>query len=61
MEYLLPVIPDESGEARGNAAKGVSGVRTEEMEAAIVDYLGRWKVSQDNFIDHIERKVVYGQ
>ncbi len=61
MEYLLPVIPDESGEARGNAAKGVSGVRTDEMEAAIVDYLGRWKVSQDEFIDHIERKVVYGQ
>lgn len=60
MEYLLPVIPDENGEARGNAAKGVSGVRTDEMESAIVDYIGRWKITQDEFIDHIERKVVYG-
>lgn len=61
MEYLLPVIPDESGEARGNAGKGVSGVRTDEMESAIVDYMGRWKVSADEFIDHIERKVVLGR
>lgn len=60
MEYLLPVIPDENGEARGNAAKGVSGKWTDEMKSAIDNYIKRWDISKDQFLDHIEKKVLYG-
>lgn len=60
MEYLLPVIKDESGEARGNAAYGVNGIRTDEMEKAIFDYMSTRSVSSDEFIDRIEQEVSLG-
>ena len=60
MEYLLPIIKDKSGEARGNAAKGVNGIRTEEMEHAIFDYIQTRAVTTNDFIDRIEREVTLG-
>lgn len=60
MEYLLPVIKDESGEARGNAAYGVNGIRTDEMEKAIFDYMSTRSISSDEFIDRIEQEVSLG-
>ena len=60
MEYTLPILPDENGEVRGDTAKGVSGVRTPEMESAIEDYIHRWRISREDFIDHICTKVIYG-
>lgn len=60
MEYLLPVIKDESGEARGNAAYGVNGIRTDEMEKAILNYMQTRSVSSDDFISRIEREVCLG-
>lgn len=60
MEYTLPVRPDETGQTLGNASRGVSGQRTEEMEEAIFDYMTRFHVSESEFIDHIEQKVKYG-
>lgn len=60
MEYLLPVIKDESGEARGNAAYGVNGIRTDEMEKAMLDYMSTRSVSSDEFIDRIEQEVSLG-
>lgn len=60
MEYILPVRPDETGQTLGNASRGVSGQRTEEMEEAIFDYMTRFHVSESEFIDHIEQKVKYG-
>ena len=60
MEYLLPIIKDESGEARGNAAYGVNGIRTDEMEKAIFDYMSTRSISSDEFIDRIEQEVSLG-
>ena len=61
-EYLLPVYKDENGDKpRGDAALGVNGVESDEYFAAIADYKQRYNVSSDiEFIEHIERKVVYG-
>lgn len=61
-EYLLPIYKDENGEKpRGDAALGVNGVESDEYFAAIADYKKRHNISSDEeFIDHIERKVIYG-
>lgn len=62
MEYLLPTFKDENGEKpRGDAAKGVNGITTDEYEAAINDYKQKYNLTSDtDFITHIEQKVVYG-
>ena len=60
MEYLLPVIKDESGEARGNAAYGVNGIRTDEMEKSIFDYMSTRSISSNEFINRIEQEVSLG-
>ena len=60
-EYLLPVLKDESGEKpRGDAAKGVNGVRTPEMESAIEDYIKSRHILKEDFIDTIDREVDIG-
>ena len=43
----------------GDAALGVNGIWSEDTEKAISDYINRYHISKDEFIDHIESKVVY--
>lgn len=58
MEYKLPVYKDENGEKpRGDAAKGVNGVESPEMKAAIEDYIKSRHISSEDFIDYIEKEV----
>lgn len=62
-EYLLPIYKDENGDKpRGDAALGVNGVESDEYFAAIQDYKTRYNIHDDaQFIEHIERKVIYGE
>lgn len=61
MEYRLPIFKNEDGsKPRGDAALGVNGQKSEEYEVAIAHYLGRYHITEDQFIDDIERRVVYG-
>lgn len=58
MEYKLPIYKDENGEKpRGDAAKGVNGVESPEMKAAIGDYIRSRHISSEEFIDYIEKEV----
>lgn len=59
-EYILPIITDDSGEARGNAAHGVNGQRSPEMDTAIDDYCKHWNIATPQFLDHIEKHVICG-
>lgn len=61
MEYILPVFNDENGEKpRGDAAKGVNGVQTEELTNAIIDYIDKYHIEKNQFISHIKNKVFRG-
>lgn len=61
MEYKLPVYKDENGEKpRGDAAKGVNGVESPEMKAAIDDYIKSRHISSEKFIDTIAKEVGMG-
>ena len=61
LEYLLPIYNDEKGEKpRGDAAKGVNGVMSDEMMSAIVDYKYKYNLDDTQFIEHIYNKVIYG-
>lgn len=61
MEYKLPVYKDENGEKpRGDAAKGVNGVESLEMKAAIEDYIKSRHISSEKFIDTIAKEVDMG-
>ena len=58
MEYKLPVYKDKNGEKpRGDAAKGVNGVESPEMKAAIEDYIKSRHISSEEFIDYIDKEV----
>lgn len=60
-EYILPVYKDENGEKpRGDAALGINGVVSDDMKNAIIDYINRYNITSDQFIDHIKQKVTYG-
>lgn len=61
-EYELPVFNDENGDKpRGDAALGVNGVLSDQYREAINDYIHRHNLSSsDDFIDDIERRVIYG-
>lgn len=60
-EYSLPKLPNPDGsKLKGVAAEGVNGQWTDEMENFIKDYIQRYDLSEDTFLDHIERKVIYG-
>lgn len=62
MEYDLPVFLDENGDKpRGDAAKGVNGKWTDELEHALNSLKSRYELKDDNeFIDRLERKVIEG-
>ena len=61
-EYILPKFNSPDGKKpEGIAAEGVNGVWTEELEAAIQDYKQKYRLQTDEeWIDHIERKVTRG-
>jgi len=61
-EYDLPVFKDENGEKpRGDAALGVNGKKSDQLDLAIRDYMNRYKIQDDKtFIDNIEKRVVEG-
>lgn len=59
-EYILPVFNDPDGKKpMGDAALGVNGIWSEDTQNAITDYCNRYHINKEEFIDHIESKVVY--
>lgn len=61
-EYLLPVFKEEDGsKPKGVRAKGVNGKVTDELKEAVDHYKNRYNLHTDQeFIDHIEAKVIRG-
>lgn len=60
-EYTLPVYNDENGDKpRGDAAKGVNGKESEELREVVIDYLHKYHITSDTFIEHIKHKVKSG-
>lgn len=60
-EYPLPVFKDENGEKpRGDAAKGVNGLVTDELKSVVQDYCHRYSITTDEFISHIKKRVQEG-
>lgn len=59
--YELPIFKDKDGNKPiGDAAQGISGKRSLQMDKFIDDYCNRYHISKDEFIDHIEEKVTKG-
>lgn len=59
LEYALPIHKKEGVKLEGDAALGVDGEWSEDGDRFISDYINRYHISKDEFIDHIESKVVY--
>lgn len=61
LEYLMPVFKESDGsKPRGDKAVGVNGRISDEYQAAIMDYMNRYRLRPDQVIDHIDKKVVEG-
>ena len=61
LEYHLPNFKDRDGnDPIGDAAHGISGQRSQEMEDAIQTYCNRYNISLDKFLDDIEQRVEVG-
>lgn len=61
LEYHLPIYKDEDGnKPRGDAAHGVNGVRSEELDEAIRSYCKKYNCLLDDFIENIEYRVTNG-
>lgn len=59
-EYQLPIYNDADGKKpMGDSAFGVNGIWSQDTEMAVFDYLSRNHITEEEFIDHIENKVVY--
>jgi len=59
LEYKLPTHKKEGVKLEGDKALGVDGEWSEDMDKNILDYLNRYHISKEEFINHIENKVVY--
>ena len=61
-EYKLPTHKEEFGENfRGDIAKGVDGIYSDEVKSYIEDYKQKYHISEDlSFINHIENHVYSG-
>ena len=60
-EYLLPILKDKEGNKPiGIAAHGVNGVWTAELDNCINSYLTRFNVTEQDFLEDIDKRVVYG-
>lgn len=57
MGYDLPVIKIDGKKPGGDAANGVNGQVTPEYTAAVIDYMGRYHITEDEFVNHIWNKV----
>lgn len=59
--YALPIFKDADGNSPiGDAAHGVSGKRSQELDEAIRTYCNRYHIDQNDFIDDIEQRVEVG-
>ena len=57
-EVVLPTYPGPDGSKPiGDAAHGINGVISEEYNHAIFDYINRYRISPEEFIEHIKNKV----
>lgn len=59
LEYPLPIHKKEGVKLEGDAACGVDGEWSEDADGFILDYMNRYHISKEEFIDHIEDKVIY--
>lgn len=59
LEYALPIHKKEGVKLEGDAALGVDGEWSDAMDTFILDYINRYHISKDQFLDHIEEKVIY--
>ena len=59
LEYPLPIHKKEGVKLEGDKALGVDGEWSEEADKFVSDYINRYHISKDQFIDHIEKQVVY--
>lgn len=61
-EYQLPIYKEADGsKPKGDAAKGVNGVVSPELEAAIKSYLHHYGIRRNQFVFHIEMNTVHGR
>ena len=59
--YELPIIPNDDGsDLKGDAAKGVNGKTSPEYYSLLEEYMKYYRISEDEFIDHIEKRVISG-
>ena len=59
LEYPLPIHKKDGVKLEGDAALGVDGEWSEDMEQFINDYMNRYHISKEEFIEHIDNKVLY--
>lgn len=59
LEYPLPIHKKEGIKLEGDKALGVDGEWSEDMDRFIADYMNRYSIGKEEFLDHIENKVVY--
>lgn len=60
-EYPMPKIKSTQDEKlRGDKALGINGIESNEFVNAINEYIDRYNITRDEFIDHIETKVNTG-
>jgi len=61
-EFIMPKYPHEDGSKLiGLEAEGVNGRWSDEMSSAIRSYCNRYSLQDDQFLDHIEKKVIWGE
>ena len=59
LEYPLPIHKKEGVKLEGDAALGVDGEWSADMDRFIVDYISRNHITEAEFLEHIDEKVVY--
>ena len=61
-EYKLPTHKEEFGENfRGDIAKGIDGIYSDEVKSYIHDYMSKYNITDDaSFINYIEKHVYQG-
>lgn len=61
-EYNMPVLPEPDGsKPQGVRARGVNGTITDDLKEAVKSYMNRYQLKTDQeFLDHIEAKVIRG-
>lgn len=61
-EFVLPVVDIDGEKPRGDAALGVNGLISDEYIKAIDDYKHFYRIQSDeDFLNHIEARVIYGR